>query len=1226
MFRIVRQALVVLLLAPSGWGQEVSSFQRLFDGLRDHPLLAEGQGVVSLPLDADGKPVLPSGAITERAYIIDTFAGTGDRGFAGDGGPATLTRGPENWDHLTLYRSTPGKPVLPSGAITERANLAQLGGPYDVAVDAADNVYIADRHNHRVRKIDSEGTITTIAGSGVAGSAGDGGPATQAQLSSPRAVAFDADGNLYIAESSGNRIRKIDTGGMISTVAGTGEEGSAGDGGPAIEAELHHPTVITVGGTGNIYVSGFGGHRVRRIDREGTITTVVGTGVKGSSGDGGPATEAQINWPNGLVVDGVGNLFLSDINAARVRMVDASGTITTVAGAGFIDRTGDGGPATEARIVTPSGLALDANGNLFIAEFWEGRIRRVDPSGIITTIAGISEQRSAGDGGLAIDAAIDRPSAIAADSVGNLYVAGAYGNRIRILRPTAQLSRFTVALGASGDSVLLYVTSDGVVRLEGNPLLHGTQVQARNGNTYALGKNAVGTVVAAYVPDEQAVELGQGRKLSITSGEDGAWRIGDKVVRNGYLHVEGGKEYLLEWTGGRWRLARYTLTTVAGSVAVADGVQSTASNLFNPYSLAFDSAGNAYIADFSNHRVRKVARSGVISTFAGTGERGYTGDGGPATDAELDRPTGIAVNSLGEVLLVDSGNVRVRKIDAKGVITTLAGPANLHRPHGLALGPMGNIYITAEAFRNHLVQRIDPEGVIATIAGIPGARGGFVGEGRATSAQFYYPRGLAVDAAGNIYVPDSWNHRVRRINPTGSITTIAGTGERGDSGDGGPAVEARLFYPSAVQVDDAGSVYISDASNDRLRRVDGAGIIETVAGTGEPGHSGDGGPARDAQLDYPRGIAVSAPGALFVAESGNDRVRKIDSEGIISTFAGTGRPYEKGDGAPAVLAQFGYPRDIATDSGGNVYVLDSNQVRKIDASGVIAVIAGTGEFGHTGDGGPAIQAQLRGPTALAVDAFGHLYIAGRSNHRLRRVDRAGVITTIAGTGRRGFSGDGGPAINAQLNAPTAIAVDSVGNIYIAEYGGHRVRRIDASGTITTFAGTGVPDRTEEFGYVLSTGDSASDYDPQPDGTAPALQTRLTYPIGVAADAEDNVYILDQGNRGSIPNGRIGKIDGSSPDPRIVPLPFAEIPRVATDFAVDEHGSIFISYRGRVLNFGLDGSVATIAGGGTIRPINNGEPAAGWSLGRFARISPDHLGNVWVADSSNRRVYVLEPVQ
>ncbi len=326
--------------------------------------------------------------------------------------------------------------------------------------------------------------------------------------------------------------------------------------------------------------------------------------------------------------------------------------------------------------------------------------------------------------------------------------------------------------------------------------------------------------------------------------------------------------------------------------------------------------------------------------------------------------------------------------------------------------------------------------------------------GLAVEVRLNSPEGVAVDAAGNLYIADSGSNRIRRVDPSGTITAVAGTGVEGYTGDGGPATDARLCCPTGVTVDGAGNLFIVDGYNQRIRKVDTTGAITTVAGIGVEGFSGDGGPAIEAQLANPTGVAVDAAGNLFIADSRNQRIRRVDAAGIISTFAGGGDA--SGPGGPAVQARLGYPSGVAVDAAGNLYiaVITNSTIRRVAPSGTIATIAGVGRWGFTGDGGPAAQAHLHAPSDVAVDTDGNLFIADENNHRIRRVDPSGAISTIAGTGEQGFAGDGGPAVQAKLYFPRGVAVDASGNVYIADHGNHRIRRVDASGTITTIAGTG----------------------------------------------------------------------------------------------------------------------------------------------------------------------------
>ncbi|MFJ9924216.1 RICIN domain-containing protein [Streptomyces rubiginosohelvolus] len=330
---------------------------------------------------------------------------------------------------------------------------------------------------------------------------------------------------------------------------------------------------------------------------------------------------------------------------------------------------------------------------------------------------------------------------------------------------------------------------------------------------------------------------------------------------------------------------------------------------------------------------------------------------------------------------------------------------------------------------------------IRTVAGT-GATG-FKGDGEsALAAQLNRPYGIAVDSTGTLYFSDYSNHRIRKITTDGKIITVAGTGA-GYRGDGGPAVLAQLNCPREVAVDGAGAVYVTDAANHRVRKISADGVISTVAGTGVSGFSGDGGPATSARLNYPLGVAVDSTGVLFISDHNNHRVRKVTPDGTISTLAGNGVAGFKGDGGPAASAQMRRPFALAVDSEDHLYVADpeNRRIRKITADGTISTVAGSGATGFGGDDGPAVSAQLDTPYGIAVDRTGTLYISDYNSHRVRTVTPDGKITTVAGTGVAGFAGDGGPAASAQLKNPFGLAVDCVGTLYIADHANDRIRRI-----------------------------------------------------------------------------------------------------------------------------------------------------------------------------------------
>jgi cysteine-rich repeat protein len=683
-----------------------------------------------------------------------------------------------------------------------------------------------------------------------------------------------------------------------------------------------------------------------------TARAVVGGGTLG--------TLVGLHDPSGVAVDASGNLFIADTLNHRVRRVDAvTGGITTVAGTGLEGFSGDSGPATSAQLFSPAGVTVDGLGNLFIADRPNHRIRRVDAAtGIITTVAGTGESGFSGDGGPATSAQLNFPSGVAVNGLGNLFIADRINHCIR-------------------------------------------RVDAATG----------------------------------------------------------------------------VITTVAGTGVAGfagDGGPATSAQLRAPHGVAVDGLGNLFIAERPNHRIRRVdAATGVITTVAGTGTAGFAGDGGPATSAQINEPWGVAVDGSGHLFIADASNHRIRRVDAAtGVITTVAGTgawgfsgdgglassAQINAPHGISVDGLGSLFIADTS--NHRIRRLDAAtGVIATVAGT-GARG-FSGDGGpAPSAKLNEPLGAAVDGSGHLFIADTFNTRVRRVDAaTGVVATVAGTGEQGFSGDGGPATSAQINLPYGVAVDALGNLFIADRINHRIRRVDAAtGVITTVAGTGAFGFSGDGGPATSAQINAPRGVAVDGLGNLFIADWGNHCIRRVGAvAGIITTVAGTGEAGFSGDGGPATSAQLRLPSGVAVDGLGNLFIADSSNhvTRRVDAfTEVITTVAGTGEAGLSGDGGPATSAQLNWPYGVALDGLGNLFIADQTNHRIRRVDAAtGIITTVAGTGEAGLSGDGGPATSAQLEWPHGVALDGLGNLFIADSGNHRIRRRDAAtGVITTVAG------------------------------------------------------------------------------------------------------------------------------------------------------------------------------
>jgi len=333
---------------------------------------------------------------------------------------------------------------------------------------------------------------------------------------------------------------------------------------------------------------------------------------------------------------------------------------------------------------------------------------------------------------------------------------------------------------------------------------------------------------------------------------------------------------------------------------------------------------------------------------------------------------------------------------------------------------------------------------------------------RSSAVNLIYPNGLALDDKGDLRISDIGAHRVLKLDRRGRLTVIAGTGEGGFGGDGGPAAKARLFAPHDLAFDSEGNLLIADTFNHRIRRIDRHGTITTVAGNGQAAYSGDNGPATQASLNNPQGVAFDRDGGLLIADTFNHVVRRVDRDGRITTFAGT-VPGHGGDGGDAKQAQINLAMAVAVAPDGAVYISDAanSRIRRVTPDGGIETVVGYGPAqdtygaGFAGDGSPPEKAKIFSATDLKFDAAGALYIADSGNNRIRMI-RGGIITTIAGTGRQGFSGDGGKALAAELNTPQKIAVAKDGSIFIADRANHRVRKVDTRGNIITVAGTGKP--------------------------------------------------------------------------------------------------------------------------------------------------------------------------
>lgn len=606
----------------------------------------------------------------------------------------------------------------------------------------------------------------------------------------------------------------------------------------------------------------------------------------GSGNADGTGAAARFRGPVGMSMDSAGNVYVADIFNNRIRKITPLGEVTTLAGArsGMADGTG-----AAASFRLPHGVTVDSSGNVYVADRSNHTIRKITSLGVVTTLAGTAGM-SGSDDQTGAAARFFLPTGVVVDSAGNIYVADQFNQSIR------------------------KVTSAGVVTtLAGNPGFSG---------------NADGAGAAARFNQPSGITIGSDGDLYVADSSNHTIR---KIV-----------------------ISTGAVTTLAGSAGVAGSIDNiTGANArFNlPYGLTADGSGNLYVTDSLNRTIRKVTLAGVVTTLAGT----------PGTVGVID--------GIGAAALFDT-------------------------PYGITTDPTGsNIYVAD--IESSTIRKITPVGVVTTFAGSPGLSG--TTDGAADIARFSSPQGsIATDIAGNIYFADTYNHTIRKITPAGVVSTLAGTGD--PNGNGGSAdgtgTSASFSQPYAVATDSAANVYVADYGNHTIRKITPLGVVTTLAGTA--GTSGvDDGIGAAARFDRPQGIATDASGNVYVADYGNHTIRKITPAGLVSTLAGTAGTTGTTDGNGAA-ALFNTPYGIATDSVGNVYVADArnNTIRKITPAGVVTTLAGTAGAAGTADGTGA-AARFDSPIAIVVDSLGIIYV-GDGSRTIRKITPAGVVTTIVG--------------------------------------------------------------------------------------------------------------------------------------------------------------------------------------------------------------------------------------
>jgi uncharacterized protein (TIGR03437 family) len=1037
-----------------------------------------------------------SAASSITGFTISTVAGNGKAGYSGDNGPTTQS---------------------------------QLGyNPPGVAVDSAGNVYIAD--TSRIRMV-SNGVITTIAGTGVIGNSGDNGPATSAQIYANGGIAVDASGNVYYSDGY-HCIREISGGTITSAVGICGQGGYSGDGGGALQAQLNGPQGIAFDSAGNLYIADFYNNRVRMV-AGGVITTIAGTGTSGSQGAGGPATAAQLDLPVGVAADGSQNVYVSD-RSSRF-LVISNATLYSLAQSG-----------PNANMGEPNGLTIAPNGVVYIADVNANQILSWTPgsspaNGVLARVAGNGGQGYSGDNGPALSATMNHPTFIASDSSGNLYFTDSLNSVVRELTPQFGAScSYTVSPtswnppAAGGTQAFQIQTSAGCSWSATNLpawIMGSTALGSGNGSlTLAAALNTGAARTATIQVAGVSVSVSQPAAsappaipqsytiTNLTASANPVFNqpLGVAVDSSGVVYVADSNNNVIR------QVLNGLVSVIAGNgnTFPRDGGAAILSGLNDPFAVAVDKAGSLYVSDTLNNCVRKVALTSsaapgsglagaTITTYAGQcaylpfTPGAYGGDGGPATQANLNQPAGLAFDSAGNLYIADSFNGVIREVTTDGNITTVAGSpggGQLSLPFGVAVDSNGYLYIS-DANRNTVL--VMANGTLYTVAGdgtpgfadspITGSAGSGSGSGSSSGTTPFGPppprnQGATLDTstplATNLVglflmnagsgttdqnlvdgkpakfmgaAPPTWNTAdpASVFNGGGSENSYMTpdqepSGTNPDSNfDKLPTSKVTVVAKIYVNAQQAGGICEKNDANAHdgfVFALDPNGalrlIIErSVANMRAVTAGGAVTPGRWVQVAFTWDGTVGGAGSahLYVDGAEQNKVTANDGAGTLGYAGATNYPFRIGnstfDNSSSLNGKMAY---LAVYRG---RILSPAELGQLDSGlpikGGVSSGSGAGSFGR-----------LNLPAGLGFDANGALYIADAYNNRIRRwvpsstpgaAPNVGTLTTIAGNGTAAETGDGGPALSASLNTPIGIALDAAGRIYVADSANNAVR-------------------------------------------------------------------------------------------------------------------------------------------------------------------------------------------
>ncbi|MBD1392952.1 NHL domain-containing protein [Mucilaginibacter glaciei] len=1075
---------------------------------------------------------------------------------------------------------------------------ASFASPAGLTIDKEGSLVVTQQGDPAIRKVKPDGTVTTIAGTGDFNY--QDGPAASATFNEPISSVIDSKGNIFIAEAGSDLIRKI-TNGVVSTFAG-GTNTPGFTNGTGTAARFNAPFGITVDAADNLYVTDRENHVIRKITSDGVVSTFAGTGQPGFVN--GTGTAASFNHPDLLMTGKDGNIYVADTRNHAIRKITLSGVVTTVTGTGVAGF--ENGTKAVATFHSPTDITQDAAGNFYVVDFDNSAIRKIDINGIVTTLAGNGKALTVDGAG--ISAGLNTPIAIAyseAESV--LYVSERTTNKIR------KIELYGYSIDKALPEGLYFDAKTGII--SGIPTKSSAEttytVTANNAggfssSSFKIKIDGVAPPQISYAADTRFVVNALASPLILANN-------GGAVPKVGY-----GNSTLFAGAAG-----------LPGSLDGDKNDSQTSTRFNGPQGMVFDKAGNLYVADQLNNKIRKISPEGIVSTFAGSGVAGPTN--GKSTEANFNSPTSIAIDGTGYLYVADRNNSAIRVISPKGEVTTYNGiymapntPNNarpyLGLPYGLALDETVNhcLYISDQA--SNVIRKIDINGIISIFAG-NGNNGN--ADGVAANASFSNPTGLAIDAAGNLYVAESSNNKIRKITPGGIVSTYAGTGVIGAKN--GSSAEATFNQPSGLTVDGLGNLYVADQGNNLVRKITPDGKVTTLLESSFIEESNS--TSVITRIKQPAGLTIDATGMLYVAEYGTHIIRTVNTQGYSidkplpqglvfdnTTGAITGVPTSVSAGTDYVVTAYNYVGSnsaklkISVDDGSapsisynspqKLYLNSAmNPLLPVNSGGAIpdatyksvSTLAGNGLSGASD--GIGAMATFDSPIGIVSDKKGNVYVADSNNGRIRKVTIDGTVTTLAGS-VLGFAD--GTALSAKFT-PSGIALDAAGNLYVADKGNNRIRKITPAGLVTTLVGNGNPSSLDGFGITAG----------------------LRYPSSVTIDAAGNLFVVEAETlkiRKVTPDGRVTTIVNSGlQNSSYTSGSVFETIGIVTD----KSGNIYVTNQREIKKITAAGIISTFAGSSTLGHGDGLGTAATFYAPSGLAIDADD--NIFVSDVNSIRM-------